>query len=323
MKRSWLLVVLAVTLVVRLPASTIIHCTLNGSDITGSCYSRLLFSFTDTLDWGDSVANGGLGSSVAVPGTNPHNVYDASGSSPGTPPWNAHTAQNNIWVHASLGPGYSGGNPGQLARVDNTKYACNGTVEQCLADTHWAFPSSLVPGTLTFAGHFGAVDINHPVPYTDPHGFGDHLLGSYNGRGPIDLTFDQALSGVGFDISTRTLHEVQAQIYAYDGATLLGVYGIDVTYNGVAATGPGGACATLQNDNVACNDAPFIAITGTHITRIMVVTTDSAGFFIDTLYGHLAPPPGPVVPEPLVMLLTGAGLAAIALCRRRRSARAK
>jgi hypothetical protein len=286
-----------------------------------------MFSFTDTLDWGDSVANGGLGTAVAVSGVNPHNVYGGTGLTPGTPTWDAYTAQNEVGVHASLGPGYQGGDPGQLARVDNAKYACNDVnVGNCAAGIHWAFPSSLVPGIQTFAGHFAAVDINNPVFYTAPHGFGDHLLASLNGEGPISLTFDQALSGVGFEISTRTLHEVQAEILAYDGANLLGAYGIDVTYNGVAGTGPGGACATLSlspPNNVACNDAPFIAITGTHITSIVVVTTDSAGFFISTLYANAGPPPIPGIPEPSAVLLIGGGLAAIALLRGRRSARAK
>lgn len=315
MKRSWLLAVLVAVGAGSLSANTIVsNCTLNALSVT--CYDAGTFSFADSLDWGAAVSGtgqSGFGTALQSPGNsdNPHNVSIT--------PWIARSV-GGINIYAALGSGFSG-SP-LLTRVDNTYYGY-GPVQ--IPDdgvvNRYQVLDDLVPNHMyAYPGHFGA----NPTSL-DPYQLGDHLLGSINGQGPIVLSFGTGLKRVGFEIASYSEDanaNFSATLMAYNGATLLDTYSMDVT-------GGGGICASLDPSSpnshhpVACNDAAFIALdAGTQtITSITVITTDAAGFFIDRLF--LEAPAGVVVPEPAALLMVGCGLAALGLLAKKRAGRSR
>jgi hypothetical protein len=285
--------------------TTVSNCFLDTVGV--SCYTQGLFSFSDSLDWGAAVSGSGqsgLGTAFAS-ASNPHNTA-------GDNPWLARTT-NGIDIQTTLGASFTGG-ARLLTRLDNTEYVWNNTYfawDTTVSDTSPAL------GLKTFAGHFAGIDPITHLGSDASHPYGDHLLGSINGNGPIELSFGADLAALGFHVASYHTSDFDATLNTYLGTTLVHTYTIHVT-------GGGGVCTALvpesPNDTapVPCNDAAFIGIgtDGARFNRATIITSDMDGFLINNLYALDAPALPQDAPEPAVPLLIGGGLAALALLKR-------
>lgn len=297
MIRNLPVIVLAVALVGSATASTLV-CSGTSAQVI-ACYNNDLALFNDSLDWGASIANGGLGSAL-LSSSNP---YDPAANGP----WTAHST-NDVQVSVSLGPGYTG--TGDLLRADNLAMIYDPALG------YFWFPS-LVAGYTdeqSFRGHFASPDSSSYAGQTP----GDHLIGTFNpsGNAPMLLSFNEDLSGLGFRISARTLSTFDVTLEVFDVSNPTASTTPIGTYSFTGLTG-GGDCAGLSSiAPVPCNDAPFVGITGFGGIRSIVVTTnDKQGLFIDALSLHDS---SASVPEPGGMILVGFGLVAVGLLTRER-----
>ena len=148
---------------------------------------------------------------------------------------------------------------------------------------------------------------------------GQNLLTTFNpkthlGEGYLDLTFSHGIAGVGFQIEPNYVGKFQAEIFAYDGSTLLGKW-----------FETGGA---TSNQNNSANFFGLGDFTGTDITSVQIETFNCGGgslpqcnygFAINSLkiWENSSYPRGTPTPEPAGLALVGSGLGALGFLRRK------
>jgi hypothetical protein len=305
-----LLVGLALALASSAFAGSVI-CTTGaslGSQGAMACpnYSSPPFLVTDFVDWG--AAPSGSGESGFGDGI--LNNFSAA-------PWVART-NTGIGVTVALDVTY-GGTDNNLYRADNTIWAWSSTFNG------WTSPGasgSGIPGTDTFAGHFGA-----PAIFSDTPIYGDRLLGTRLGSGgAFVISFSTPVYDVGFRISSggATINQdFIAYMLAYSGpgetGSLLGVSEINTNGAGV-----GGTCQGLNNiPPEPCNNAPYFEIGGDGAIRSVVVYTNSPnGTWLDTLQADNGSD-NPRTPEPGMLFLVGGGLGLVSIARARKMRRSR
>jgi hypothetical protein len=257
---------------------------LSGPQISETC-GQYLFTPNDYLDWGQAIAVTG------------YSGFGAASSGPFSGPATA-TSADGIGISLSS-------STDQLQRFDNTDYAWLPLLSS------WQSPTTVETftghaGTMinSFAGHFGA-----PSGPTSVPPFGDNLLGLVGGTGSSTLTlsFDTAVSGVGFEVSSGENTDFVATLQAFDGlGNSLGIYQ-------VSAAGLGGTCVGLQTlspetgNPVPCNDAPLIQFApskGQQISSVILSVNDGTAL-IDQLQLQAN------VPEPSTGLILGIGIVSL------------
>jgi hypothetical protein len=260
---------------------------------TGACATQVNFSTLPPDDFVDWMA---LGSAHA----NGYNPAANSGN-----PWQA-LSSGGMTVSLNTGPDFTGAS--NMQRVDNG-YLYN-------PGSGWApVPLSLAS---MFTGHFNQVP-NMGVG----NSYGDNLVGFTGNQGPLLIQFSAPVYSVGFYISSKVSLSVDATVKAYSvlNPTSSDIPILSYRVTDTAGGGSGGSCPGLsQTPPVPCNDAPFLAIDGIsqQFKSIVISSTDTRGFYIDTLY--LGTTPGvsvePDTPEPASALLIGGGLLlGIASCK--------
>jgi len=282
--------VLGVTLIAgsaQLSAANLVACYdgTNGDPTilrVAPCANQVSFSnFTSQfIDWG-------------VLGTSLGNTYDPAANS--NTAWQV-VSSSGITVGLNTGPGFTG-NP-TLERVDNGY----------LYDLGESWIPIPVSQASMFDGHFNSIpNAGSGAPY------GDHLVGFGSAQGPLLIQFSAPVSAVGFYISSKVLLGVDATIKAY---TTLNPTTSDIPFVSYRVTdtgggGAGGSCPGLyQSPPVPCNDAPFLAVNSAlpQIRSVVITSSDTSGFYIDSLYFGAEQ-----VPEPATGLLIGIGLVALSI----------
>ncbi|HLI85908.1 MAG TPA: PEP-CTERM sorting domain-containing protein [Bryobacteraceae bacterium] len=300
MRRTLVLFGVVAVAVVPNAVANGVSCTLNS--VVQSCYEQNQVPYNETINWltGLGEAYGG-----------PH-----SGA------WTTSNEAVNVTLSSTSA----------LLRSDNTGFAWDGSV--------WTLPDFAPDGMAniagsteyisTFAGHFGAPNLPSTIaPYATPSAadlgsqFGDDLVGTLGG-GALTISFATPVTSAGFMISTRDLTNFTATLQGYDAAgNLVGTYLL-------SAIGLGGTCSGLGDFSTGnpqpCTDpsssyyspAPFIALLGQNndISKLVLWTNDSNGFFIDQMYVDQ-----PQVPEPETLILLGSGLCLFGWLLRRRARR--
>lgn len=305
-------------------ADGIVSCNINGqpfnstltamSTITGNatysagCATQGSFAYNDLLDWGV-----GLGYATQAP-------HDPTVSGAWTT-----TTPNGVGVAIDITPGYQGNNY-QLMRVDNAQYVWTGS--------GWSYVRFAgYPGLQTqqyIAGHFdGPSNADTTDGGGNPSapsvaGLGEHLLAATNGWGPITITFNTGIEGIGFLIASTSMSFTDATIQAWASANPNPSFDTPLQTYAILDTGGGGTCAGLQSNTnpQPCKDAPFVAVSvqpGSSLIRAVTISVPttvngnpySQGFAIDSLQLQ-------EVPEPAVPLLTGSALALLAFLLHRK-----
>jgi hypothetical protein len=134
---------------------------------------------------------------------------------------------------------------------------------------------------------------------------GETILFDNEGPGAVEIDFANPITSI--------LHlEAQANLFGLYTATLTAFDG---------ATNLGSVSDNSDNEGGPEGTIPFLNFSGTHITKILVSTTnDSLGLALGGTGGTNNPPPPPGVPEPAtwaMMLLGFGGLGAMLRSRRR------
>jgi len=293
-------------------ANVVISCSYDPNNVIptytqNNCVGPNFATWNETVDWRTAF---GAADNVT------HNVTGGTGPTVATNGW-VTSFPGGVGLTISLGPNKTGGST--LNRADNTVFACGTTSSDCgyPNGNGMQFAAQLDPNITTFSGHFNSLDVNNPAVYTDFLGFGDHLLGTNGTPMNIAVASGWFLTSAGFDISTRISSDFTARIDAYDGTNYLGSYGISTS------GGAGGDCASLHtlgnggfSPPIPCNDAPFIGISGAHITNLVVYTNDTHGFYIDTLSGALQEDPLGA-PEPSTVWMFCSAFGALVIARSR------
>jgi hypothetical protein len=182
----------------------------------------------------------------------------------------------------------------------------------------WINPVVLPSAPFRFTGRFDAPPDETPAGYAPMGNPGDHLLGVYQNNSSLLLGFSQAIPEFAFRISANSLatFDLTVTYYASSDGT-----GPALGTNTFASLTGGGNCPGLiATPPVPCNDAPWLVGSGftTNVGSMVIHTSDTSGFFVDTLYlNNLSN-----VPEPGTTTLIGLGLVAVGLMARHRRKRA-
>ncbi len=269
-----------------LQASSIVSCNPNPNATSNACSASYLNTF-ETVQWNSLYA------------TNPSDpVNFTSGLTYNTTsaPWDTSLAGVNIQV------------TGQDARVA-VNYA--DVPETFGSQTYWVPATNVSNSPFAFSGQFNA------QPNTNAGSPGDYLVGSAQPSGggsapPLVISANQNLTMFGFRISSVTMSSFQLTIDLFTSPNGAGTPAEILTYN----LTNGGNCSGLISSQptmapTPCNNAPFVAVNPTgQYKSFSVSTNDPTGFYLDTFDLQL--------PEPGAMLLSGAGLLALAYLIRKR-----
>jgi len=269
------------------------------TDCLNSPTSFLTASALDSLDWGAPKAlSGPSGLGDATPGAN---NYQATTYDPVS--YRTATVRNDQ-IAIQLAPGYTGSAPG-VTRVDDFALRWNGST--------WLPGNFVTPSLVGAQLHFNSASDTTSPP-------GDHLLELKDG-GPLELTLlGKGAFGEWFRIAALGGDPTGLFVAVVEGFDIYGHSLGKYTMTESGSSGTGGICAGLSNTPpVPCNDAPLVGfydpegrIKSIYISVFNPSNLNSPiGFAIDTLTLQ-------EVPEPVMPLMIGGGLAAIALYRRKR-----
>lgn len=286
MKRFLICIATLVAASGGLRASSVISCgILNTSP--NPCSSAHLGTFNLQVDWNSLTA------------TNPSDQPTIDGNSYNTT-WDASAGYVNVQVSGT-----------GLIRADN--YA------MVQVGSNWMNPTGQAGFPYRFTGTFDSPpDTSYTVSnLTVPVGtYGETLLGSKNAGTFVIGTTNAILNSFGFRVAsvTNANFDVTIQLFSStDGS------GTPLETLSLASLTGGGNCPSLSNSPPQpCNTAPFLFVsTSGGIRSFAVTTNDGTGFYMSGLDVY-------ATPEPATMVITGAGLIALAFAiRRKRSATAR
>jgi hypothetical protein len=201
----------------------------------------------------------------------------------------------------------------------------DGGAQMILADNYgliqyrpgiWVNPNILPAAPYRFSGHFDAPPDTAPAPGFAPVGNpGDYLVGVFQNNNAMVLSASGSgnlgLQGFAFRISANSLSVFDVTIQEYSGANGTGILLGSQTFSSL--TGGGNCPGLFSKPPVPCNDAPWIVgggFNGLAVQSLVIHTSDTSGFFIDTVYLE-------EVPEPETMFFAGVGLLGLGYAIRR------
>jgi hypothetical protein len=277
-------------------ASGVFACS-GKANSSNSCYTSHLSTFDLQLNWDTSLSTS-ASSYVAPPidGTN----YNAT--------WYASASFVNVTITGS-----------NLIRGDDYFFTdTTGGGWQNLLNN----PPNRVTGSFDSAPDTGLTTSGVGIPVNF---YGEGLLGSQgmpgNNGGTFVVGSNTILSTFGFRIASDTNANFVVTINLFSSTDGSGTPLQTLTTNTLT---DGGNCSSLAQLTplvggvpTPCNTAPFLYISTTGGVRsFSISTTDPTGFYIDSL--DLYEP----VPEPVTIVITGAGLLTLAFFLRRKRAAA-
>jgi hypothetical protein len=184
----------------------------------------------------------------------------------------------------------------------------------------WIDPSFLPTAPYRFSGHFDAPP-DSTTQFGAPVGSpGDYLVGTYQNNQALTISLSGAgvgsgLQGFAFRIAANSLSVFDVTIQEYSGPNGTGLLLGSQTFSSL--TGGGNCPGLFHNPPQPCNDAPWVVGSGfgglQGIQSLVIHTSDTSGFYIDTFYME-------AVPEPGTMFVAGIGMLGLGYAIRRQRA---